>query len=419
MFFMEDNMKRVLSFLICLLTLLLLLSSIAFAEHRKTFKIYLDADRTGTKASGLSIEQGIRLALSEVDYEISGCKIEIVIRDHHGSSKRSSLHLQEFVEDDEALAVFCGLHSPPVLANLDFINQNKILLLDPWAAAGPITRTIDEQGKNWIFRLSIDDNRAGEVITAYSVDVEGLRKPVLLLEDTGWGRSNKSNMITALNSRNLEPLDIIWFNWNIGISGAKQILNDIYTSGADVIFLVANAPEGITFVQAMADRGAEDRLPIRSHWGITGGSFFETLGADVLVNEVDLQFIQTSFSFLDSEQTAVSEMVFKRSISMFPEITEPEDIKSPCGLIHSYDLTKILIAAIEQIELTRNIVENRRLLRDALEDLETPVPGLLRVYNKPFSTYSEENIYAHEALGLQDFMMAEYTYKGGIRLLGR
>jgi branched-chain amino acid transport system substrate-binding protein len=411
-------MKFLVFFKTCIIFLLLFICSLVFADSDKVLKIYIDADRTGTRASGLSIEQGIRLALSEINYEIQDYMIELVIKDHHGNSRRSTLHLQEYVNDPDALVVFTGLHSPPVLANLNYINEHGILMLDPWAAAGPITRSSDNDGKNWIFRLSVDDTGAGEIISDHAIDIEGLRKPVLLLEDTGWGRSNESTMTAALKKRGLEPLDIIWFNWNIGKIGAQKILNDIYSRGADVVFLVANAPEGVTFIKAMADREVNERLPIRSHWGITGGSFFEILGPELLVDDVDLQFIQTSFSFLNSEQSSFSKDVLNRAISMFPEIRKPEDIKAPCGFIHSYDLTRIMIAALDQIELTENIVISRRLLRAALENMKNPVHGLIKIYSKPFGSYSEENSFAHEALGLWDFRMAEYTKDGSIRLLG-
>ncbi|MBI9109461.1 MAG: ABC transporter substrate-binding protein [Spirochaetales bacterium] len=410
-------MKKTMLFVSLVILQLFFYTHIVFAGSGGVLNIYIDADRTGAKASGISIEQGVRLALSEINNKINDYKIELVIRDHHGSSKRSALHLKEFVNDPNGLAVFSGLHSPPVFSNLDYMNEKEILLLDPWAAAGPITRTTDSSGRNWIFRLSVDDTRAGEIITAYAVDREGFKKPALLLEDTPWGRSNESSMITALEKRGLEPLDIIWFNWNLGENGARVILTEIYSKEVDVIFMVANAPEGITFIKAMAERDINERLPIRSHWGITGGRFFETLGPEVLVDIVDLRFIQTSFSFLDPEQSPFSIDVFNRASLMFPEIIEPEDIKAPCGFIHSYDLTRILISALNQIEISEDIIRTRRLLRDALENITTPVQGLVKIYTKPFREYSEEDFFAHEALGLQDLKMAEYTKKGGIRLV--
>ncbi len=46
-------------------------SNNSFCNENDFVKIYISADRTGTKASGISIEQGIRTALSEIDYKNS------------------------------------------------------------------------------------------------------------------------------------------------------------------------------------------------------------------------------------------------------------------------------------------------------------------------------------------------------------
>jgi len=397
------------------IVLFMFISTLIFSEQ--SLRLYLDADKTGTKESGNSIEQGIRLALSEIDYSIKGISIELLIRDHHGSSRRSRLHLEEFLDDSEGLAVFGGLHSPPLLANLDYINKNQILILDPWAAAGPITRSMDDTGRNWIFRLSVDDTHAGEIITRQAIDNEGFRKPALLLEDTGWGRSNNSTMISSLAARGITPADLIWFHWNIGENGAREILSDIYNSGADVIFLVANAPEGITFFRAMSERNSIERLPIRSHWGITGGNIFDQLGPQMLVDEIDLQFIQTSFSFLNKNQTVFAADVFNRASSMFSGIDRKEDIQAPCGFIHAYDLTRILISALEQMNISENARENRENLRITLENLNEPVEGLIKIYTKPFEKYSPDIKSAHEALSIEDLRMAQFTINNGIKLM--
>ncbi len=47
---------------------------------------YIDADRTGAKASELAIEQGIRTALSQVNNTLAGRDVKIIVKDHHGSS---------------------------------------------------------------------------------------------------------------------------------------------------------------------------------------------------------------------------------------------------------------------------------------------------------------------------------------------
>jgi branched-chain amino acid transport system substrate-binding protein len=376
--------------------------------------LYLDADRTGSRASGIAIEQGIRTALSEVDDLLGGYEVELVIRDHRGSSPRSRAHLEEYLADGHALALFSGLHSPPLLAHRQFINKEGILVLDPWAAAGPITR--GASANNWIFRLSVDDSKAGFVIAEHAVRNEGYKKPFLLLEETGWGRSNLKTMTSALQAMDLQPVGVEWFNWSLGDNAARIILRNIIHSGADVIFMVANAPEGKTFVRAMLSLDDSERLPIRSHWGITGGDFPKVIGSAAR-DQIDLAFIQTRFSFINHADQPMAKAVLKRAQQLFPTvIKEAEDIKAPAGFIHAYDLTRLLIAAVDQVGLSGNFEQDRVRIRHALEHMEKPVEGLIKKYLRPFRTYSPADPDAHEALGKEDFVMARYGRKGEIVL---
>jgi len=376
-------------------------------------RLYLDADQTGTVESTLSIEQGIRTALSEVDNKIVGRPVELVKLDHQGNSARSRQHLEQYVQDDNAVAVFSGLHSPPLLANLNFINQNHILTLVPWAAAGPITRYAD--GDNWIFRLSIDDSKAGYVITNYAMKQREFKVPHLLLERTGWGKANHKVMSKALKDLGYAKPRVTWFHWNIPQGKARAILRTIGHSNADVLLFVGNAPEGKTFAKAMLQLPEAQRLPIASHWGITGGDFPKVI--DITMREqLDLAFIQTCFSFLNIDNNAFAQNVLNQAGQLFPELKTAYDVHSPTGFIHAYDLTKLFIEAVAQAELTGDIVQDRAAIRIALEDLQNPVTGLLKTYNKPFSAFSKINPDAHEALNIKDFTMGHYGKQGEIIL---
>ena len=401
-----------------LLTVLLITTLINIHAGDNTLRIYIDADWTGAYSSSRSIEQGVQLALSEINSKMDGYEIEVIRKDHHGNSRRSSLHINEFISDPAGLVMFSGLHSPPVLTNMELIQDSDVLFLDPWAAARPITRKPGKDGDNWVFRLSIDDTKAGDVLVHHACDGEGYKKPALLLEDTAWGRSNERTINAALAGRRLSSAGTFWFDWNTGKIGASEILQDIYSSGADLIFFVANSPEGKTFLRAMAERNESDRLPIRSHWGITGGDLFEVLGPDILVEKVDLKFLQTSFSFVSSEQTAFSRGVFTKLRSQFPEIRNPGDLQAPTGFIHAYDLTRILIEAMKNVDLDADIKQVRDKIRSGLENLNKPVEGLIKTYIRPFSVYSAENDSAHEALSFSDFTLAFYDEDGGIHLIG-
>ncbi len=405
---MENELSKITKIV---LILILFISPVSYAK--KNYRIYLDADFVGTKSSSISIQQGINTALAEEHYHIAGFSFELVTKDHRGNSLRSKRNLESFLTDEQAIVVFSGLHSPPLLANKSFINSNHILVLDPWAAAGPITRSKDEN--NWIFRLSIDDSNAGIFISEQALK-EGFQKPFLLLEDTGWGRSNRSTMTKALRSKNIEPKGVTWFNWGVGVNHAKVLLREAKSSGADVIFFVGNANEGKVFAKAMIAIEKEVQLPIRSHWGITGGNFAEVINKEIR-KSLDIQFIQTNFSFLSSAKTPLSEAVFLQAKTMFDEINKPSDIKAQTGFIHAYDLTKIFIAAVKQAGLTGNKQKDIHTIKLALENLKTPVKGLIKMYKKPFSAYSLKNKNAHEALSIRDYSMGYYQENNSIHIL--
>jgi len=84
---------------------------------QQKYSIYIDADFSGATASSLAIEQGITTALAEVGNQIQGFEFEIALKDHRANSLRSRRNLETFLADDQALLVYSGLHSPPLLAN--------------------------------------------------------------------------------------------------------------------------------------------------------------------------------------------------------------------------------------------------------------------------------------------------------------
>jgi len=79
------------------------------------------------------------------------------------------------------------------------------------------------------------------------------------------------------------------------------------------------------------------------------------------------------------------------------------------GFVHAYDLTRLLIQALQQISITGVKAKDQAALRASLESLTTPVTGLLKTYASPFTRYNDEyNRQAHEALGPTDYCMGRY-----------
>lgn len=354
--------------------------------------IGLDTDMTlGSAPSGLSIKRGMELAASEINEQggILGKKIRVMARDHGGISARGITNMKYFARVKNLVAVMGGLHSPVALSELKTIHQEKIIFLDPWAAATPI---VDNGYKpNYVFRVSVRDEYAGSFLVEQAL--KKYKKVALLLENTGWGRSNEKAMIAALAEKKLAPAAVEWFNW--GENDMTPQLTRIENSGAEVILLVSNAPEGITILKSMAVR--HSKIPIISHWGITGGYFWENTSRELKL--VDLRFLQTfSFRVPKNEKTReiIRKYIEKYGVNNWGEII------APAGTAHAYDLVHLLAKAIKQAGSL-----DSPSIRDSLERIEFH-QGLIKKYSPPF------NPVKHDALDQSDFFMARYNNQGHI-----
>ena len=93
---------------------------------------------------------------------------------------------------------------------------------------------------------------------------------------------------------------------------------------------------------------------------------------------------------------------FYRTAEKKFNIQGPEDIPSPVGTAHAYDLIHILAAAIDKAGTTA-----RPAIRDALEQVRN-YDGLIKFYDRPFT---EDR---HEALRREDLFMGYFRRDGAI-----
>lgn len=349
--------------------------------------IAIDADMSGNSAySGLAIRRGIELALDEINESggVLGKKLVVTARDNSMIPARGLDNLTKFSAIPNLVAVFSGISSPVVLAELDYIHQNKILLLDPWAAATPITD--NKFDPNYVFRVSVRDADAADYMISNALKKS--EKVGLLLVNNGWGKSNHKAAIAAMTKRNLTLTDVQWFDW--GQDDFSSSINHLYKSGVEVLVLVGNAIEVARITQQISVK--EKPLPMISHWGITGGTFPALVGEDTL-KKVDLKVLQT-FSFVGNTSKKAVALMQRYNKRYFT--SKAEDIIAPVGTAHAYDLTHLLVKAIIKADSTDP--EN---IRAALESL-TQHSGLVREYAPPFTPSD------HDALDQSDYIMTQY-----------
>jgi branched-chain amino acid transport system substrate-binding protein len=350
------------------------------------------ADSTSAEA----IRNGILIAIEEINAAggvLGGRPLALEERANHSVPARSIENVKELAAFPELVGIFCGRFSPTVLEALPTIHELGVLLLDPWGAADAIT----ENGfkPNYAFRLSLRDGWAMPVMLDYAQRLKTTKVGMLLL-NTSWGRGNLSVAERHVAKHpGLEIAGTRWFNWNDASFLDKY--RSLRAAGAQAIVLVANANEAQILLREVAALPVAERIPIISHWGVTGGKLAALAGP--ALRKVEFAVVQT-YSFIDATGAVAQRVVAAHSRRFGTK--GARDIESPVGVAHAYDLTHLLARAIDKAGST-----DRRAIREALERLG-PWDGLIRRYAQPFTAAR------HDALSPELVFMAEYAEDGAI-----
>lgn len=344
--------------------------------------------------SAQAIELGVRAALHEINAAggvLNGRPIELITKDNRSVAARGKANLEDFAATKDLVAVFGGRFSPVILQQLETVHQKKIIMLDVWGSADGIT---DHDFKpSYSFRLSLKDAFAMPAMLAH-VQAKGLSKVGVLLPNTGWGRSNHNALASAVSkSPNAELVDAVWYNW--GERDMLQHYMRLINAGAEAVLLVANDLEASLLMRQLIENPTVKRVPIMSHWGVTGGNMVDTSGPGFL--DMDFNVVQT-FSFFNAQPGPLS--TFKATVKNIAGIDDVTTLPSPVGTGHGYDMMHILAKAIDQAGTT-----DRSAVRDALEQIDHH-EGMVRTYAPPFTTDN------HDALSQAQVFMTRYRADG-------
>jgi branched-chain amino acid transport system substrate-binding protein len=370
-------------------------ASVAKASGNNPVLIGLDGEfGLANSTSAQAIELGLRSAIAEINASggvLNGRPLALVVKDNRSMPARGVQNIEEFAAMPDLVAVFGGRYSPVVIAALPTLEKTKTLFMAVWSSADPIVD--NGMNPNYVYRLSLRDSLAMPKMLA-TAKQRGFDKVGLLLINTAWGRSNHAAAEKhAASSTGPKIVHAAWYNWkdNSLVDQYQKLLN----AGAQAIVLVANDAEAAVLVKEVAALPPTQRVPILSHWGVTGGHFVTVAGP--ALQKVDFSVIQT-FSFFNADKKAVER--FMKTAGTLSGVRKIEDIDAPVGVAHAYDLMHILARAINLAANT-----DRAAVRNALEKLREH-RGLVKRYAPPFTAER------HEALGPDELFMARYRPDG-------
>lgn len=338
--------------------------------------------------SGEAMTRGLQIAIDEINEKgglLKGRKLQLIQRDDESNPPKGLIAARELIFKEKVAAFFGGLDTPVSLAIVPVANREAVPFIGIWAAGTNITQ--NGAKPNFVFRVSAVDALVDVRLLKHAEKL-GSKKAGLILINNPWGESNEKGLKAAAET-----------NKGVAIVGIEKFENNdvdlvpqltrLKQAGADVLILVGNAAPGAQVMKSRERMGW--KVPVVSHWGISGGRFPELAGSSA----GDAQFVQTHSFF--GEQNAAGKRLIAALAKKYPEIKGPADIFSPVGTANAYDAMHLLAMAIEKAGST-----DGNAIRQALESIGT-YEGLIKTYKQPFTA---EN---HDALGPDDYVMVRYV----------
>ena len=351
------------------------LSGAAFAAD--PIKIGLSGPFTGGSSSmGVSMRDGVKLAVDEINKAggVLGRQIALVERDDEAKNELGVQIAQELVNKENVVASVGCINTGVALAAQRFFQEAEIPVFNNVATGSVIAKQFvaPEHKANYVFRNAANDTIQSAMIADEAVKRQGFKKPAILADSTNYGQLGKTDLTTALAKSGITPVATEKFN--IGDTDMTSQLLKAKEAGADVILTYAIGPELAQIANGMAKLGWKE--PMIGSWTLSMASFIDTAGPNGDGAMMPQTFIQMPTtpkrkSFIEAYQKAYN----------------VDRIPSPVSAAQGYDSIYLLAAAIKQAGGT-----DGRKIREALENLNEKVEGVVTTYDKPFSATDHEAI---------------------------
>ena len=351
------------------------LSSAAFAAD--PIKIGLTGPFTGGSSSmGVSMRDGVKLAVDEINKAggVLGRQIALVERDDEAKNELGVQIAQELVNKENVVAAVGFINTGVALAAQRFFQEAEIPVMNNVATGSVISKQFvpPEHKANYIFRSSANDTIQSGMIAEEAVKRQGFKKPAILADSTNYGQLGRTDLTAALAKFNVTP--VVAEKFNIGDTDMTAQLLRAKEAGADVILTYAIGPELAQIANGMAKLGW--KVPMIGSWTLSMASFIDTAGPNGDGALMPQTFIQMP--------TTPKRKAF---IEAYQKAYNVDRIPSPVSAAQGYDSVYMLAAAIKQAGGT-----DGRKIREALENLNEKVEGVVTVYDKPFTASDHEAI---------------------------
>jgi branched-chain amino acid transport system substrate-binding protein len=350
------------------------------AQAADPIKIGVNGPFTGGSSSmGVSMRDGVRLAAEEINKGggVLGRQIQLVERDDEAKNERGVQIAQELINKENVVAVVGYINTGVALASQRFFQDAKIPVMNNVATGSLITHQFDDQPENYVFRNAAHDSIQAPMIVEEAVARRGFKRVAILADSTNYGQLGRADLEAALAQKGIKAVAVDKFNIK-DVDMTPQLLK-AKEAGAEAVLTYAIGPELAQIANGMTKLGW--KVPMIGSWTLSMANFIDNAGPGGEGARMPQTFIQ--------EPTTPKRQSF---IVSYLKTFNPKNsrIDSPVSAAQGYDSLYLLAAAIKQAGGTEG-----PKIKAALEDLKTPVEGVVTTYTKPFAPKDHEAITAN------------------------
>ncbi|MFT5644892.1 MAG: branched-chain amino acid transport system substrate-binding protein, partial [Janthinobacterium sp.] len=354
-----------------------LLTWSAFGMAAEPIKIGVTGPFTGGSAPmGTSMRDGVKLAVSQINAKggVLGRQLQLIERDDEAKNERGVQVAQELIHKENVVATLGFINTGVALASQRFYQDAKIPVINNTATGSIITQQFAKQPANYIFRTSASDAIQSAMIVDEAITKKKFTKVAILADSTNYGQLGREDLEKALTTKGVKAVTIEKFNIK-DVDMTSQLLK-AKQAGAQAILTYGIGPELAQIANGMEKLGW--KVPLIGSWTLSMGNFIDNAGKNGNGTLMPETFIQDP----DTPRR-------KTFIDGYLKAYNPDNgrIPSPVSAAQGYDSVLLLVAAIKQAGST-----DGTKIKDALENLNEKVEGVVATYDKPFSKTDHEAI---------------------------
>nr|WP_211163183.1 ABC transporter substrate-binding protein [Aromatoleum diolicum] len=330
----------------------------------------------GSSPMGISMREGIRIAAAELNAGggVLGRPIELVERDDEARNERGAQVVQQLIDKERVVAGLGIANTGVALASQRFYQQARIPVVTSVATGSLLTKQFlpPQHPDNFVFRVSANDTIQAAMIVAEAVDRRGLKRVAIFHDATNYGQLGREDLERTLAQRNIRPVAVERFQ--IPQADMSMQLRRARDAGAEAVLTYGIGPELAQIANGMAR--INWRAPLIGSWTLAMSNFIDNAGP----NGEGARMPQT---FIPEATTARR----KAFLDAWKNATGSPRIPVPPAAAQGYDSLLLLAAAIRQAGST----EGDRI-REALENLDEKIDGVVMTYQRPFTRERHETI---------------------------